>query len=118
MLPQLANHFGFALPGLKGLPYRVVYAGRAYSNTSTCAYADWCQSPSQDFSPDPLCQKKEDIQRQGDWPLAQVGIVFTFIGLPYPLMMPQADVSRKISFGVYIGYSSDCYVPYTLEGGP
>ena len=44
-LPWLANHFGFALPGPGGLPYRISYAGRAYANTATCAHADWCQIP-------------------------------------------------------------------------
>jgi hypothetical protein len=117
-LPWLANHFGFALPGLKGLPYRVAYAGRTYNNLETCAYAGWCQSDSQGLPPAPFCLTKEEIQRQGRWPLTQVGIIFTFLGLPHPLMMPQADVPRKLAFVAYVAYSSNCYVPYTLEGGP
>ena len=37
--PWTANHFGYALPGPRGLPYRLSYAGRDYSNAQTCAGA-------------------------------------------------------------------------------
>lgn len=40
--PAMANHFGYALPGPRGQPYRLTYAGRSYANPCTCAGAGWC----------------------------------------------------------------------------
>lgn len=118
-LPWMANHFGFALPGQGGLPYRIAYADRTYSNPATCAYAGWCQSPSSGTHPDPLCWKQEDIQQHGDWPLVRVGTIFTLFGLPYSLMAPQSSVSSKLTaIIIYLASDTNCYVPYALEGGP
>jgi hypothetical protein len=118
-LPSTANRFGFALPGQGGLPYRIAYANRTYTNLATCARAGWCQSPSSSTHPNPLCWKKEDIQQHGDWPLVRVGAIFTLLGSPYPLMAPQSTVSRKMTaFAIYLIFDATCYVPYELEGGP
>src|SRR5947209_8064546 len=90
-LPWMANHFGFALPGKGGLPYRVTtYAGRAYISHTTCAYADWCQSASADTGLDPVCRKEEDIKQSSAWPLVQVGKISTLFSSPYALMAPQS----------------------------
>ncbi len=43
--PKVANHFGYALPGERGLPYQVHYNGRDYRNYLTCAGARWCEDP-------------------------------------------------------------------------
>jgi hypothetical protein len=39
--PSLANHFGYALPGKDGLPYRIHVDGRDYSTYQVCADGDW-----------------------------------------------------------------------------
>jgi hypothetical protein len=118
-LPWMANHFGFALSGKGGLPYRITYSGRDYSNLATCAHADWCQSTSPDTGRNPLCWKKEDIQHDGYWPLVQVGTISTFLGSPYSLMAPQSQVSSNLTvISAYIASGTNCYVPYELEGSP
>ncbi len=34
-IPKVANHFGYALPGERGLPYQVHYNGRDYRNVGS-----------------------------------------------------------------------------------
>lgn len=117
-LPWMANHFGFALPGQGGLPYRIAYADRTYANLATCAHAGWCHSTSP-RPPDPLCWKKVDIQQHGDWPLVRVGTISTFFGSPYSLMASQSTVSSKLTIVIlYLVYHTNCYVHYSLEGSP
>ena len=118
-LPWMANHFGFALPGQWGLPYRIAYADRTYTNLATCAYAGWCQSLASGTHPDPLCWQGEEIQQHGDWPIVHVGTISTLFGSPYSLMAAQSNVSSKqLVFAIYLVYDPHCYVPYGLEGGP
>jgi hypothetical protein len=119
-LPWVANHFGFALPGKGGLPYRVTsYAGRAYTSQRTCAYAGWCQSTSPSTRTDPLCQREEDIKQSRVWPLVQIGTVSTLFGPSYALMAPQSTVSSKLTPTViYAAIDTSCYVSYGLSGGP
>jgi hypothetical protein len=118
-LPWMANHFGFALPGKGGLPYRIAYADRTYTNLATCARAGWCQSPSSGTHPDPLCWKQQDIRQHADWPLVHVGAISTLFGSPYSLMAAQSNVSSKLTVVViYLVSDTNCYVPYELEGGP
>ena len=113
--PWLANHFGFALPGDGGLPYRISYGGRDYANLNTCARAGWCPNTANDS----LCRDKEKVQQLNPWPLIQVGSVTTMIGSPYSLMASQADISSKRTIMlVYVEYKTDCYILYTIEGGP
>lgn len=113
--PWMANHFGFALPGEGGLPYRVAYGKRDYANLATCARAGWCP----DTAEASLCQNKKDLQQLGTWPLIQVGFVPTLLSSPYSLMASQANVANQMTvMGVYVVYKPDCYVPYDLEGGP
>ena len=118
--PWMANHFGFALPGKGGLPYRVTtYAGRAYISQRTCAYAGWCQSTSPGTHTDPLCQREEDIKQSHAWPLVQVGTISTLFGPSHALMAPQSIVSSKLTpTGIYVVFDTSCYVSYTLSGGP
>jgi hypothetical protein len=119
-LPWMANHFGFALPGKGGFPYRVTtYAGRAYISHRTCAYAGWCQSASPATHPNPMCWKEEDIKQSSAWPLVQVGTISTLFGPPYALMAPQSIVSSKLTpTSIYVVFDTSCYVSYALSGGP
>ena len=116
-LPEIANHFGFALPGDDGLPFRISYLNRDFISPVTCAGADWCKNgnPSAfvDGMSHPLCYHKQDLQKNGEWPLMQVGTVFTLPpGSPYPMM-----VSRPGEVVVvYVIKARDCYVAYGLSG--
>ncbi len=115
-LPWVANNDGFALPGSGGLPYRVFYAGREYSNPATCARAGWCNTVP--YGPlDPLCWKARDIQRQRTWPLVQVGTVVELFGSPIPLLASRAGaVNGRTVTMVFVEMDNGCYVPYALDG--
>lgn len=118
-LPWMANHFGYALPGQGGLPFRITYAGRTYANLATCARASWCPSVSDTAKPSNLCWKDNDIRQHYDWPLVQVGSLSTLFGSPYPLMASQSNVSSKLTVMIiFVAKVDGCYVPYELEGGP
>ncbi len=113
--PWLANHFGFALPGDGGLPYRISYGGRDYANLYTCARAGWCPNTATGS----LCRNKEKVQQLDTWPLIQVGSVPTMIGSSYSLMVSQSSISSKQTImAVYVEYKTDCYILYGIEGGP
>jgi hypothetical protein len=115
-LPWAANNNGFALPGSGGLPYRVVYAGRGYSNPATCARAGWCNNVP--YGPlDPLCWQVRDIQGQHAWPLAQVGTMTELFGSPIPLLASRVGVvsGRNVTM-VFVEMDNGCYVPYALDG--
>ena len=122
-LPEIANHFGFALPGDDGLPFRISYLNRDFISPITCAGADWCKNgnPSAfvDGASHPLCHRKQDLQKNNEWPLMQVGSVSTMPpGSPYPIMVAQSDYQRddgKVTT-VYVLKSNDCYVSYGLSG--
>ena len=114
-LSWLANHFGFALPGEGGLPYRIAYQDRTYTNIATCAHAQWCQGTASSN----LCWQKDRVQQAYSWPLVQVGSIATLFGSPYPLMVPQTMVSsRQVDVLLYVLDKTNCYVPYALEGSP
>src|SRR5438876_9783729 len=76
LLPWMANHYSFALPGEKGLPYWVMYNGRRYFNSITCANAAWCEK-AQETYPNQFCMTESEIRQQGDWPLVEISYVQT-----------------------------------------
>jgi hypothetical protein len=123
-LPEFANHFGFALPGDNGLPFRISYLNRDFINPITCAGADWCKDGNPrafvDGVSPPLCHHKQDLQKNGEWPLVQAGSIFTMLpGSPYPIMVSQAnygDGQGKVTV-IYVIKAKDCYVSYGLSGG-
>jgi hypothetical protein len=123
-LPEIANHFGFALPGDDGLPFRISYLNRDFISPLTCAGADWCKNgnPSAfvDGASHPLCHSKQDLQKNNEWPLMQVGSVSALPPRPpYPIMASQVDYRHdqgKVVV-VYVLRSNDCYVSYDLSGG-
>jgi hypothetical protein len=112
MQPAMANHFGYALPGPRGLPYRLTYAGRTYANPSTCAGAGWCDGAA------PIhCATTAWLRRYGYWPLARVGTLWVMIGLPYPMLRSPTPAGMT-TMGLYVPIGRDCYLNYSLEGGP
>ena len=122
-LPEFANHFGFALPGDNGLPFRISYLNRDFISPITCAGADWCKNGNSSAFVDgvspPLCHHKQDLQKNGEWPLMKVGSIFTIPpGSPYPITVAEPDYlhdNGKV-VAVYVIKTKDCYVSYELSG--
>lgn len=105
--PWSANHFGYALPGKDRLPYRITYQGRSYSNPYECAGDTWC-NPT-----DKICSTKQQLIEQNVWPLKQVGTIPTLFGKSYPILAPP----NAETFILVLDHD-DCYLIYSLEGGP
>ncbi len=123
LLPWMANHYSFALPGEKGLPYRVMYNGRSYFNSITCANAAWCEEAQQNY-PNQLCMTESEI-RQHAGPLVQVSDIQTLWGDPYPIMADSYILRKPVRYGepvygmaVYVFRGNGCYIQYQLVGGP
>lgn len=122
--PWTANHFGYALPGAGHLPYRVSYAGRAYSNQWMCAGGDWCQQQTGPgycggaascSRPATLCTTSNELRQLGELPLRRVGAVWTLFGTPHGLYVGQHGA---LTAGVFLEDTPGCFVAYSLEGGP
>ena len=108
--PWTANHFGYALPGQDRLPYRISYAGRDYSNLHECAGADWCQPAGK------RCFSEQQLIDEQFWPLAQVGSISTLFGAAHLVLAPPSG--GHIVMELYVLEGADCYLAYTIEGGP
>lgn len=124
LLPWMANHYSFALPGENGLPYRIMYNGRSYFNSITCASAAWCEEDRQTY-PNKLCRTESEIRQQGEWPLVQVSEVRTLWGDPYPIMADAYILRKPVPYGrpvygmvVYVPRVNGCCIEYQLVGGP
>jgi hypothetical protein len=114
--PWTANHFGYGLPGPRGLPYRIAYGGRDFSNPGMCAGADWCQHPTPPNAGN--CRTQADLMGAGWWPLHQVGTVSTLVGPPYPYYSIGSSGASPGGLLLFVRLTSDCYIGYALEGGP
>lgn len=113
--PRVANHFGYALPGKDGLPAYIFANGRRYQSLQVCAGAGWCeQTRLQQLIP--RCYTQANLVATQQWPLVRVGTMFTLFGAPQPILAPtgQTGLTRPL----VMADGSDCYVVYTLEGGP
>lgn len=121
--PAMANEFGYALPGMNGLPSHFSYAQTDYFNNHLCAGADLC---------DPEMASRWSHQRLSDsslWPLKQVGTVFTLFGAAHPIMEPVNDPSMAgagtpyagpdlTPFTLFVPDGSGSYFEYMRMGGP
>ncbi|HEX6543740.1 MAG TPA: hypothetical protein VF040_18440 [Ktedonobacterales bacterium] len=113
--PRVANHFSYALPGKDGLPAYIYADGRRYQSQQVCAGDGWCeQNRLQQLIP--RCYTQADLQKLQMWPLVQVGTMFTLFGAPQPILAPKGESGLTRPFVMADG--ADCYVTYTLEGGP
>jgi hypothetical protein len=108
--PWTANHFGYALLGTDGLPFRVHYGGRDYANPGYCAGADWCQGQRR------TCWSQAKLQSVSLWPLAEVGQIPALFGRSYPIM--NAAIPAGFTPTLIFVPIGSCYVVYALEGGP
>ncbi len=110
-LPWAANHYGFALPGKDGLPYRIHYAGRDYATEGMCARAGWCSGQTR------TCESQARLAADELWPLRQVDQVNTLFGPSYPVLMPTVVPPGLTTTLLFVPYQG-CYEVYELEGGP
>lgn len=110
--PWTANHFGYALPGPHGLPFRLSYAGRHYANEQTCAGDSWCRG-----SGPPPCMTAAQLWSYHYWHLQRTGSVATLFGSSR-LVLRAPTPQGMTTMGLYVPIDRDCYLAYTLEGGP
>lgn len=113
--PRVANHFGYALPGKDGLPTYIYANGRRYQSQQVCAGAGWCdQNRLRDLIP--RCYTESNLQTMRIWPLEQVSTMFTLFGAPQPILAPTGE--RGLTSPFVMADGDNCYVIYSLEGGP
>jgi hypothetical protein len=111
LLPWAANHYGFALSGSDGLPYRIHYAGRSYATLGMCARAGWCAGEARS------CESRQWLLGRQLWPLIEVTQLNTLFGPPYPVLVPQSQPGNLTTMLLFVPHQG-CYQVYALEGGP
>ncbi|HEX9069303.1 MAG TPA: hypothetical protein VF807_11085, partial [Ktedonobacterales bacterium] len=113
--PWTANHFGYAVPGRDGLPTYVFENGRRYHTSQVCANADWC---ARDRSQQgiPRCDTQADLAARHEWPLTPADHMFTLFGAPQTIYI--GPWGRGLPAPFIMADGPDCYVMYSLEGGP
>jgi hypothetical protein len=118
--PMMANQFGYALPGEKGLPYRISHNNRDYHSAMTCAGASWCrtgqtaQEKAKGFCT-PGDAIRKDLSRRNRQ-LTRTGEVYTLFG---PAREIFAGSNSVLPLTLYVeAEQNDCYVEYGLMGGP
>ena len=79
------------------------YAGRDYEDSSTCAGAAWCRG---DGPPDCTIS---------DWFKSYGYFVFPFSR--YAVLRAPTPAGMT-TMGVYVKTGANCYIGYSLEGGP
>jgi hypothetical protein len=121
-LPVLANHFGYALPGKNGLPYRVHYDGRDYRSHLTCAGADWCEAEkTAEDRARPFCTPRAELRvgmENRDESLVEVDEVVTLFGPSHAVFVIRNNATGQAAMAILVEAAADCYVSYTLMGGP
>lgn len=121
-LPKVADRFGYALPGERGLPYRIHHNDRDYRNTLTCAGARWCEDgKTAEQRARPYCRPLSELRlgRDGhDAELVKVDEVFTLFGPSHPVFVTGVVPPGTTVTVVVVEASTDCYLVYKLMGGP
>lgn len=107
---RTANHFGYALPEKNGLPAYVYANGRRYHAAQDCANNPTSACGQGAFQ----CWTAERLRSQGEWPLRPAGAMFTLFGAPRPLLRRDTAIDAPY----LVANGADCYVEYSLEGGP
>ncbi|MFK0249322.1 hypothetical protein ACIQUM_31885 [Amycolatopsis azurea] len=121
-LPKVANRFGYALPGDRGLPYKIHYNGRDYRSGATCAGARWCEdekTPEQRARP--YCKPRAELRPgsgDSDPGLVRVDEVFTLFGPSHPVFTVGVAPAGTTFTTIVVEASTDCYLTYALMGGP
>jgi len=125
VLPWLANHYQFALPGEKGLPYQISTNGWSYQNLATCANAEWCEVNQNTayYSDYPICMTEADLKNAKRWPLVQIATLWTLGQSPQPILVDEKfskpDAGHILGQGaIYVHRNDGCYTKYTMTSGP
>lgn len=92
---QIADHFGFGLPGRA--PTRLTYVDRYYQAGE--------------------CRSEEYLKSIGSWPLRPTGTIQTLFGPSYPILTGRT-IDGLAPTVVFVSARPDCYTAYSLEGGP
>jgi hypothetical protein len=122
--PTMANRFGYALPGPRGLPGHFIYQGATYSNGALCAGDAWCQNNH------PERWSLEMFGAATPFPLRQVASLSTLFGAAHAIYEPvndpsmigaggpdASDLHPFILFIQDLG-APDWYYLYERPGGP
>ncbi|WP_340688696.1 hypothetical protein LCL61_28280 [Amycolatopsis coloradensis] len=119
---KVANHVGYALPGERGLPYRIHYNGRDYRSDVTCAAARWCED---DRNPEqrarPYCASRAELdlaKGHSGTRLVKIDEVFTLFGPSHPIFTAGALPSGETATAVIVETAADCYLTYAPMGSP
>ena len=119
--PEVANHFGYALPFKNGLPCRIHVLGREYDNDSQClgiartAWMKWYDAQNH-VTEGGECVARAAISHTYHGGLSKIGEVFTLLGLSHPIE-GMRDPEGLVSTVLFVRDCS-CYRPYSLSGGP
>lgn len=91
------------------------YAGRDYEDSSTCAGAAWCRG---DGPPD--CTTSDWFKSYGYWPLQRAGWMWRLFVFPFSryAVLRAPTPAGMTTMGVYVKTGANCYIGYSLEGGP
>ena len=113
-LPRLVRQRGYALPGRGGTPCMISYAHRDYIGPQQC---------KRDFfyGQELACKSKMNLINKKQWPLVQIGSISTLLGEPRPLLIDvrsRRQNSTDTLTVLFMLVDTDCYVTYSLSGGP
>jgi hypothetical protein len=97
LLPPVANHLRYALP--YAMPSRISYRDRDYIGDGACVAA------------------RQTLGAQGGG-LASVGEVWTLFGRPHSIVTDRSAVGSPYVPTVIFIQRGNCYLPYSLSGGP
>ncbi len=113
-LPRIVRQLGYALPRKGGTPCMISYAHRDYIGPQEC---------KRDFlyGQELTCKSKMNLINKRRWPLVQIGSIPTLLGAPRPLLVDvrsRRQNSTDTPTALFMLVDTDCYVAYSLSGGP
>lgn len=111
VLPRFIRQHGYALPGKGGTPCTIPYAHRGYVGPLECK-RDFMYGQTL------TCNSETDLIKKGWWPLVRVGSIPTLLGAPRPVLVEKQQDSVATPTAVFMQVEANCYVPYSLLGGP
>jgi hypothetical protein len=119
--PEVANHFGYALPFKNGLPCRIHVLGREYDNDSQClgiAQTPWMKwyDARNHVAEGGGCEARSAVSRTYHGGPSKIGEVFTLLGPSHAI--EAATFTEGLNAVVLYVRDSACYRPYSLSGGP
>ncbi|WP_236005283.1 hypothetical protein [Amycolatopsis pittospori] len=120
-IPKVANRVGYALPGEKGLPYRVHYNDRDYRSDVTCAGARWCEDDRTPGQAGQYCTSRAGLdggRGNSGTELVKVDDVFTLFGPAHPVYTAGVVPRGQTATTIVVEASAGCFLTYALMGGP